>query len=290
MTPGVRNLFGRTETREWPESRPSAWHVLAAVEQATRFASLFENERDAVLLYHSVGGVPGMNYRWDLPVSVFRDQIRRLAERYELVDLGTLATTRDPSRKRIAITFDDGFRNVYENALPVLAEFDAPATLFVNPAFVDDENADQLRARHDLPPSAHDISLTRDQLREIAADERYTVGNHTFSHPDLSELPNGDAVREEVVDAKRWLEERFDVSVDCFSYPYGRVDERAAEVVAETHDVVVTSEPSLVGSPPDPLSVPRLDACLPATTVGFEVTDVAARLRSAARRVGGGAE
>lgn len=287
MTPGLSNSSTPFTTKDWPESRPRAWHALAVIEQATRFASLIENTRDVVLLYHSVGGVPGIDYRWDVPVSVFRDQIHRFSARYELVDLETIATTRDPSQKRVAITFDDGFRSVYEHALPVLAAYDAPATLFVNPAFVDDEHFDELRARHDLPSTAHDVSLTSDQLHEIAAEDRLTLGNHTFSHHDLSELPNGKAVQDEIVDAKHWLEDRFDVSVDRFSYPYGQIDERAAEVAAEAHDIAVTSEQSLVGQSTDPYAIPRLDACFPAATVGFESTDLAARLRSVARRLGG---
>jgi peptidoglycan/xylan/chitin deacetylase (PgdA/CDA1 family) len=285
VTPGFGDPRDSTE-RTWPESRPGAWHALASLERSTRFASAFENNLDAVLLYHSVGGVPGIDYKWDVPVSVFRDQIRYLSDRYELVDLETVATTRNPSQKRVAITFDDGFRNVYENALPVLAEFEAPATLFVNPAFVDDENVEQLRARHDLGPAAHDISLTTDQLHDIAAEDRYTIGNHTFSHPDLATLSDRSEVEAEVEGARHWLEDRFDVSADCFSYPYGGYDERAAAVVAETHEIAVTSDPSLVGPSTDPRSVPRLDACLPAATVCFEVTDVAAKLRSLARTVG----
>ncbi|WP_335998976.1 polysaccharide deacetylase family protein [Halorientalis halophila] len=285
MTPVPAPFAESADSRSWPESRPGAWHALASLEQRTRFASLFGNRRDAVLLYHSVGGVPGIDYRWDVPVHVFRDQIRRIAARYELVDLETLATT-ETSTKRVAITFDDGFRNVYEHALPVLSEFDAPATLFVNSAFVDDENLDRLRERHDLGAAAHDVSLTTDQLQEIAAQDRYTIGNHTFSHANLAELPDRGAVAAEILDAKEWLEDRLDVAVDCFSYPYGGFDERAAEVVAETHEIAVTSEPSLVGPSPNPLAIPRLDACLPASTVAFEVTDVAARLRSLVRRVG----
>ncbi len=287
VTPGTGRLPNLNRTTEWPESRPAAWHAVAFLERLTRFASAFENDHDAVLLYHSVGGVPGIDYKWDVPVSVFRDQIRQLSARYELVDLETVATTRDPSQKRVAITFDDGFRNVYENAIPVLEEFDAPATLFVCPAFIDDENIDKLRDRHDLGASAHDISLTTEQLRELAADDRFTIGNHSYSHPNLSTISERSDIEAEVTGAKHWLENRLDVSIDCFSYPYGAYNEETASVVADTHDVVVTSEPSLVGPTVDAKSVPRLDACLPTSIVTFEVTDVAAKLRSLARRLSG---
>jgi len=239
-----------------------------------------------VLLYHSVGGVAGTDYRWDLPVSVFREQIATLSDRYEFVSLETLATTTDPFRKRVAVTFDDGFRNVYENALPVLDEFGVSATLFVCPAYIDGDNAAQLRRRHDLPPSAHDVAMTTDQLRDVAERDRYSVGNHTLSHPDLTSLPDRASVESEVIGARERLESLLGVSVDSFSYPYGAYDDPVATVAAETHNVVVTSEPRLVDAGDKPAAVPRLDACLPAATLGFEATDFAATLRRGVRTAG----
>jgi len=272
--------------RDWPEPRPVAWHALASLERSTRFASVVPNTRDVVLLYHSVGGVSGTDYRWDLPVSVFRDQIAQLSARYELVDLETVATTSDSSRKRVAITFDDGFRNVYENALPVLDEFDAPATLFVCPAFLDGRNAEQLRRRHDLPSSAGTVAMGADQLRDVAETDRYSIGNHTRTHPDLATLPDREAIEAEVVGAREWLEDMLGVPVDCFSYPYGSYDDRVASVATESHEIVVTSEPRLVETGDRPTAIPRLDACLPAGTVGFEATDLSATLRNGIRTVG----
>jgi len=287
VTPGTGSRLVPAAWRNWPERRPVAWHALAALERSTRFASLVENTRDVVLLYHSVGGVSGTDYRWDVPVSVFREQIVQLSARYEFVDLETLATTTDRSRKRIAVTFDDGFRNVYENALPVLEAFDVPATLFVPAAYLDGQDAYQLRRRHDLPASAHDVMMGTDQLRDVAATDRYTVGNHSLSHPDLTTLSDRAAVEAEVVGGRDRLEDLLGVSVDCFSYPYGETNELVERVATASHEVVITSEPRLVEAGDRPTAIPRLDACLPAATVGFEVTDLAAKLRRRARTVGG---
>ena len=247
---------------------------------------MVRNTRDVVLLYHSVGGVPDTEYQWDLSVSVFREQIAQLSARYEFVDLETIATTNEPSQKRVAITFDDGFRNVYQNALPVLDEFDASATLFICPAFLDGRNAAQLRRRHDLPSSVRNVIMSTDQLRDVAATDRYSIGNHTLTHPDLATLPDREAIATEVARAKEQLEGLTGLSINCFSYPYGSYDDRTASVAAESHNVVFTSEPRLVETGDRPTEIPRLDACLPAATVGFEATDLAARLRRTARIVG----
>jgi len=275
-----------TDWRNWPEPRPVGWHALASLERATRFASVAENTRDVVLLYHSVGGVSGTNYRWNISESVFKEQIAMLTDRYEFVDLETLATTTDPFQKRVAVTFDDGFRNVFENALPILDEFGVPATLFVCPAYLDDENAEQLRCRHGLPQSAHDVAMTSDQLREVAETDQYSVGNHTLSHPNLTELSDRAAVESEVAGGRERLESLLDTSVDSFSYPYGAYNDLIADVATETHDIVVTSEPRLVDTGDRSTAIPRLDACLSAATLGFEATDLADKLRQGVRMVG----
>lgn len=270
---------------DWPEPRPLPWQALARVDWHFGFSGLFEGSCDVVVLYHSVGGVPGIDYRWDLPEPTFREQIRTFDRRYEIVDLETLVTEPDADTKRLAITFDDGFRNVCDVALPILREYQAPATLFVCPAFVGADRSEAVRRRHGLPEAAHDIVMTPEQLRTVASDPLFEIGNHTKSHADLAELPDTDAVREEVVGGKRMLEAEFDVTVDLFSYPYGSVDDRAESVVEDTHRIAVTSEPSLACPPVDAHSVPRLDACRPASTACFEATDLAFDLRMAVRRL-----
>jgi peptidoglycan/xylan/chitin deacetylase (PgdA/CDA1 family) len=270
---------------DWPEPRPLPWRVLARFDWATDLSQVSGSRFDAVVLYHSVGGVRGTDYRWDLSVEQFRAQIERLNARYEVVDLATLVDRPNAGRKRVAVTFDDAFRNVYRNAVPVLREFDLPATVFACPSYVGDENVERLRNRHDLPASASEIVMTEPQLQDLADDDRFAIGNHTATHPDLTSLDDTDALRAEIEGTKATLEDRFGVAVDRFSYPYGAVDDAAAAVVAETHDLAVTSVPTLVDGAPDPQRIPRLDACQPASVLAFETTDLAERIRRAVRRI-----
>lgn len=282
--PGVRS----DAAVDWPEQKPLAWRALAHLDRWTGASSLFGDERDVVLLYHSVGGVPGADYDYDLPEAQFREQMRLVSEQFEPVDLGTLVEERGRGdRKRVAVTFDDGFRNVHEVAAPVLREFGVPATVFVCPDLLGDADLPRIREYHSLGPDAHDVLLTRSQVRDLASDPLFVVGNHTASHARLIDLDD-DALADQVVGGKRRLEAVVGGPVDRFSYPYGARDLRAADVVADSHALAVTSERGLVGASTDPLQLPRIDACQPLATLQFDVTDLADHLRRTVRSLGGG--
>jgi peptidoglycan/xylan/chitin deacetylase (PgdA/CDA1 family) len=86
----------------------------------------------AILTYHSIddsGSVISTSPR------IFAEQMRILSELdADVVGIDKIVhrTDEGPTRKpMIAITFDDGFRNVYEHGLPVLRQYGFPATIFL---------------------------------------------------------------------------------------------------------------------------------------------------------------
>src|SRR5262245_10019822 len=92
---------------------------------------------------------PAYLTEWDPTVSLFRKQIQFLVDRYTPISVREFVKlTEDPSqlksyeRPPILLTFDDGFKNVVDNALPVLNEFGIPGLFFVigevikNPEFI----------------------------------------------------------------------------------------------------------------------------------------------------------
>jgi peptidoglycan/xylan/chitin deacetylase (PgdA/CDA1 family)/CelD/BcsL family acetyltransferase involved in cellulose biosynthesis len=86
-----------------------------------------------VICYHRVGtgGVPLYS---DLEPEVFEAQMRFLRNRYRIVSFDTLAEELShggPTEQSVAITFDDGYRDVYKHAFPVLQKFQIPATIYL---------------------------------------------------------------------------------------------------------------------------------------------------------------
>jgi peptidoglycan/xylan/chitin deacetylase (PgdA/CDA1 family) len=129
-------------------------------------------------------------------------------------------------KQQVALTFDDGFRNVWEHALAPLAAHRFTAIQFLVVNFIGRWNQWDIRdgeVREPLMDAA--------QVREwIRAGNR--IGSHSLSHPDLTRLSMRDA-REEIMTSKKKLEDLFGVGVEDFCYPYGNWNETLREVVLE---------------------------------------------------------
>jgi peptidoglycan/xylan/chitin deacetylase (PgdA/CDA1 family) len=222
----------------------------------TPVSALVSSPGDVVLMYHAVGRP--WREPHSLPRETFERQAAILARDHEVVPLGDLAEP-DAGRPRVAMTFDDGYHDFHDIVVPVLREYDLPATVFVPPAFLGDENPDLARERFGvleaLPPDERAL-MTRDELREVAESDLVTVGNHTLTHPDLSGLAREELERE-VEAGREELADLLGRSVNLFSYPYGGYDDetfgRLRSVVGRSHDLAVTSRWGHVAPEPDRL-------------------------------------
>lgn len=154
--------------------------------------------------------------------------------------------------KRILITFDDGYDDLYDRFLPLAIEHHLTAVIYLVADHVGGSNVfDQksgLRARK---------LLTWSQIREM---QKYGIefGSHTLSHPNLSDV-SGEQLRREVRDSKLRLEDALGVEVTSFAYPYGGVDRRVRSAVAEAgYKLAFTTLPG-VNWWNDPLTQRRAD-------------------------------
>lgn len=256
----------------------------------TGFGDFGTRAENAILTFHGVGEDPAVGIRENVSTAQFRETIARLAEVVEFVPLS--AVTAESDRRRVAVTFDDGLGSVYENALPVLREFDVPATVFVNPRFVGDRDPETFAARHQVD-RARGVPLSDEQLGALAASSLISIGNHSLTHRDLTAVTDEAELRREVVAAQRILAERYGVDAGAFSFPYGAYDERVASLVAETHERSVTTTPGLVRTPRSPDELPRLNGNHPLDRLRWELTPAGEflhRLRSPWRDTTSGPE
>jgi peptidoglycan/xylan/chitin deacetylase (PgdA/CDA1 family) len=125
-----------------------------------------------ILIYHRVGG--GSPDERDLATADFAAQL-------DCLDPATVRHLDDAlddlSAPSVVLTFDDGFRDVYENAWPLLRERGLPFTVYLATAYVGGEmHWDGSTAKAAGP------GLTWDQLETMVASGLCTVGNHTHTH------------------------------------------------------------------------------------------------------------
>jgi peptidoglycan/xylan/chitin deacetylase (PgdA/CDA1 family) len=111
------------------------------------------------------------------------------------------------------ITFDDGFADFAEHALPALAERGLAAVLYVTTGFLEGCPDAPARAR----PA--DATLHWSQLTEIES-RGIEIGAHSHSHPYLDSLSSG-AAQGEIVRSKTLLEDELGHAVESFAYPNG---------------------------------------------------------------------
>lgn len=133
--------------------------------------------------------------------------------------------------KAFVVSFDDGWLDQLDGALPVLQSLRVPAIFFVLPGF-------------DRHGQGH---MTLSDIQAVRA-AGITVGSHTFNHADLPPLyrTNLGAAQAEVVESRQSLEADVD-GVDYFAYPLGRFDpDVKALVAAAEYRAAVSTVPGLV--------------------------------------------
>ncbi len=153
--------------------------------------------------------------------------------------------------RAFAITFDDGYKSVYEQAFPFLREFHMAATVFlaVGPSGQSAERLPSINGR---------TMLSWDEIREMH-NYGITFGAHTLNHPDLSTLPLP-LVEKEIVESKKIIEDALGVQVSSFAYPFGRYD-ASSRRIASAHFVCACSDRlGLINHRSDPYALERVDA------------------------------
>ncbi|PWL19201.1 polysaccharide deacetylase [Falsochrobactrum shanghaiense] len=173
-----------------------------------------------VLLYHQIAPLPHKKipFRglWVHP-DKFRAQMRWLKRLgYQGLSLrDAMPYIRGEKNGKVAvITFDDGFLNVYENALPVLADHGFTATNYFVANQIGGSNIWDKGVGVPVSPC-----MTVAQMREWAA-LGHEVGAHTLDHVNLEKTPDEEAQRQ-IALSKTMLEDMLGAPVDNFAYPYG---------------------------------------------------------------------
>ncbi|MCZ2836445.1 polysaccharide deacetylase family protein [Modestobacter sp. VKM Ac-2985] len=203
----------------------------------------------AVLMYHSISATRSPDPH-GLRVHPDRlDQHLRLLRRLGLrgVSLSALLTAQEQGTARglVGLTFDDGYTDFVEQALPVLARHGMTGTVYVVAGGLGAPKAWGTEPRWDI--------MDADQVRRVAAAGQ-EVGSHTLSHVRLAGL-DADTLTAEVRDSRAVLEEVLQAPVPSFCYPYGNFDAAASRAVraAGYDNACVTGD----YDPGDRFTVPR---------------------------------
>ena len=200
--------------------------VTMSVARPLIAAGLASSERALpVLMYHSISDDPeaGVSpyYKTTTSREAFEMHVCRLSERgYQSVDLAEglrLLNTKVPTTtKPVVITFDDGFRDFYDLAFPILKKHGQTAVMYLPTALIAG-NRRSFKGRE---------CMTWNEVRELR-EQGVWFGSHTVSHPKLYEL-SWREIEEELAHSKEHLERELNEEITGFAYPFAfpRQDQR----------------------------------------------------------------
>jgi peptidoglycan/xylan/chitin deacetylase (PgdA/CDA1 family) len=188
-------------------------------------AGPFDQAIPAILMYHSI--TPNEHDPYDITVRPERfDQqmrwLRRVGRKGTSVGQLLEAQRHGVARGLVGLSFDDGYADFVDYALPVLQRCGFSATVFVP--------AGRLGGNNDWDPGGpRKAVMTAGQLRQVAA-AGIEVGSHGFRHMSLPSSSDGDLANE-IGESRGILREVSGQEVPGFCYPYGHLDERAIHAV-----------------------------------------------------------
>lgn len=159
-------------------------------------------------------------------------------------------------QKWICLTFDDGYRDNYTLAYPLLKRLGVPFTVYVTTGFIDNQMSMWWYPGERL-------GISTDELKALAADPLCTIGAHTVSHPHLDTLPP-DAQRLEITTSKQQLEALLQGPVCHFSYPHGAYNSHTVDICSEMGiHTAVTTNGRTVRNNYNPLQLDRINIVQP---------------------------
>jgi poly-beta-1,6-N-acetyl-D-glucosamine N-deacetylase len=144
----------------------------------------------------------------------------------------------------VAITFDDGFRNVYEHALPMLKERNWPFTVFVNPDMV--------------KPSK--LYMSWDELRELTKHGA-DIMNHTLSHENL--VQDGlslEQIEKNILEAEQKIKEELGQEHKMVAYPFGEYNDAIKAILGKHGFVGFAQHSGAINETSDLLALTRFPA------------------------------
>ncbi|HET9897568.1 MAG TPA: polysaccharide deacetylase family protein [Streptosporangiaceae bacterium] len=212
-----------------------------------------------ILMYHEISDEPVAASRLAVAPEAFARQLDYLHDSGRVpVTAGQIASAMSATRrgergtelpaKPVVLTFDDGFADFHQAALPLLLRHGFTASVFVTTGWI---------ASSPPWPGGPAKMLSWGAIEEIAACG-IEIGAHSIRHPELDRLDSGPLHRE-LAGSKHALEDRLGARVPGMAYPFGYSSRLVRAMAAEVgYEYACTVANRRASGSADPFALPRL--------------------------------
>ena len=182
-----------------------------------------------VLVYHSISDDKS---NLSLKINNFETQIKFLNKSgFKTVSFDEIDRNK---KKQIIITFDDGYKDTCQFALPILKKYNFKATCFLVSNLIGKKNSwDKLREDF----ISKNLMNTEDINEWIK--NGMSIGSHSHNHADLTKL-NEFELEKDLDFSKKTLEDKFGKKINNFCYPFGKVNKPVYDAVKKKFKTAVT--------------------------------------------------
>ncbi len=226
--------------------------LLAVIILTSTYAWSNNADNAVILLYHHVSSTTPAST--SVTPTVFEQHLQYLADGYNVISLEQAVTALKAGQllpeRAVVITFDDGYRNIYDNAHPILLKYAMPYTVFVNPQLIGKQN----------------YQLNWQQVAEME-EGGAQFANHTSHHRHLLERPAGasieqwlEDIEQDIVQANALLEEKLASKLPYVAYPYGEFNTDIQNLVGKLGMVGFGQHSGGIYSGSDFTALPRFPA------------------------------
>lgn len=181
-----------------------------------------DNEMTEILTYHNIAN--SMIDPWETSPSFFESEMEWLVEQgYRGTSLKEFCKDVE-QEKAVVLTFDDGYQDFFDVAMPILDRLNFKATIFIVSSLVGYISCWRTK---DLRPPL----LNWNEIQSIS-DAGYEIGSHGAYHPNFFHLSK-ENLEQEIMGSKETIEEKLGIPIIPFSYPWDRCNEQILNLVKE---------------------------------------------------------
>ncbi len=213
------------------------------------------NHKQAVILqYHHVSSLTPSSTSID-PLQFIKHLDLIKNQGFQVLPLPKVMKTLEQGltfkRKTLAITFDDGYLSIYENAFPELKKRNLPFTIFISPQAIDKKFGN---------------SLSWQQLKEMQRNGA-TIANHSLAHKHLLATHSNEStaqwrqrIKQDIQTSQSRLKDALGVQNLLFAYPYGEFNQAIKSLIKELGYTAFSQQSGPISPTSDWQALPRFPA------------------------------